>query len=134
MAHARCYFFEISVRPDTVPVILRPDRIFPKVAKEVDAVLEQYFAAGLIQHSTSPYPSPLVVVPKKNGGIRITVNSKTFNNVSVLDQLPIPRVDKLLDSWGKGKIFSLCGLVLPSNHRTRKHDPTYNVLHTNTTF
>ena len=49
------------------------------LAKEVDGTLNQYLAAGLIQHSTSPYSSPLVVIPKNSGGVRITVNYKKLN-------------------------------------------------------
>ena len=65
----------------------------------------------MIQHSTSPYSSPLVVIPKKSGGIRITVDSKKLNKISSLRQLLIPRVDQVLDSLGKGRVFSLFDLV-----------------------
>ena len=40
-------------------------------------------------------------------GARITMNCKKLNAISSLGQLPIPRVDKILDSLGKGRIFSL---------------------------
>ena len=59
--------FEISVPEGSAPVTSRPHRINPILAKEVDASLNQYLASGLIQHSTSPYWSPLVVIPKKPG-------------------------------------------------------------------
>ena len=68
--------FEISAPEGSTPVTPRPHRINPILAKEVDATLNQYLAAGLIQHSTSPYSSPLVAIPKKSGGVRITVNYK----------------------------------------------------------
>ena len=61
--------FEISVPEGSAPVTSRPHRIKPILAEEVDAALNQYLAAGLIQHSTSPYSSPLVVIPKKSGGV-----------------------------------------------------------------
>ena len=85
--------FEISVPEGSAPVTSLPHRINPFLAKEVDATLNQYLTAGLIQHSTSPYSSPLVVIPKKSGGVRITVNYKKLNQISKLSQLPIPRVD-----------------------------------------
>ena len=66
---------------------------------------------ALIQHSTSPCSSPLVVIPKKSGGVRITVNYKKLNQISKLSQLPIPRVDHVLDSLGSGRVFSLFDLV-----------------------
>ena len=73
--------FEIFVPEGSAPVIFRPHRINPTLAKEVDAILNQYLAAGLIQHSTSPYSSPLVVIPKKSGGVWITVNYKKLNKI-----------------------------------------------------
>ena len=53
--------FVISVPKGSAPVTSRPHRINPILAKEVEATLDQYLAAGLIQHPTSPYSSPLVV-------------------------------------------------------------------------
>ena len=46
--------FEISAPQGSAPVTSRPQRINPILAKEVDATLNRYLAAGLIQHSTSP--------------------------------------------------------------------------------
>ena len=77
----------------------------------MDATLNQYVAAGLIQHPTSPYSSLLVVIPKKPGGVGITVNYKKSNQISKLSQLPIPRVDQILDSLGSGRVLSLFELV-----------------------
>ena len=108
--------FKIIVPPHSEPVTSRPYRINPTLAKKADAVLDQYLAAGLIQHSTSPYSSPMVAIPEKDGGVRITINYKKLNAISSLGQLPIPRVDEVLDSLGKGRIFSLFDLV-PSFHQ-----------------
>ena len=76
------------------------------MAKEVEATLNQYLTAGLIPHSTSSYSSPLVVIPKKSGSFPITVDYKKLNQISSLSQLPIPRVDQVLHSLGKGRCFS----------------------------
>ena len=66
--------FEIKVPSGTQLIQSRPYRLNPVLLKQVDAILDSYLAAGLIQHSKSPWLSPLVCVPKKSGGIRITVN------------------------------------------------------------
>ena len=66
--------FEIKVPPGTRPIQSRPYRLNSVLSKQADAILDSYLAAGLIQHSTSPWSSPLVCVPKTSGGIRITVN------------------------------------------------------------
>lgn len=61
--------FNLSAPPGTKPVASRPYRINTLMQKMVDAVLDQYLAAGLIQHSASPWASPLVVIPKNNGSV-----------------------------------------------------------------
>ena len=91
--------FEIKVPPGTQPIQSRPYRLNPVLSKQVDAILDSYLAAGLIQHSTSPWSSPLVCVPKKSGGIRITVNYQKLNKVTKIPQIAIPRVDEVLDPF-----------------------------------
>ena len=88
---------------------------------EVDATLNQYLEAGLIQHLTSSYSRPLGIIPKKFGGVRITVNYKKLNMISSLSQLSIPIVDQVLDSLGKGQVFSLFDLV-SSFHQITAHE------------
>ena len=56
--------FEIKVPHGTQPIQSRPYRLNPVLSKQVDAILDSYLAAGLIQHSISPWSSPLVCVPK----------------------------------------------------------------------
>ena len=85
--------FEIKVPPGTQPIQSRPYRLNPVLSKQVDAILDSYLAAGLIQHSTSPWSRPLACVPKKSGGIRITVNYQKLNKVIEIPQIAIPRVD-----------------------------------------
>ena len=102
--------FEIKVPPGTQPIQSRPYRLNPVLSKQADAILDSYIAAGLIQHSTSPWSSPLVCVPKKSGGIRITVNYQKLNKVTEIPQIAIPRVDEVLDTLGGGSVFSVFDL------------------------
>ena len=114
--------FDISIPEGSAPVHSRPHRMNPILARDVVATLNQYLAAGLIQHSTSPYSSPLVVIPKKSDGVRITVNYKKLNQISKLSQLPIPSVDQVLDSLGSGRVFSLFDLVSSFHQNTTHKD------------
>ncbi|CAB1116486.1 unnamed protein product [Ectocarpus sp. CCAP 1310/34] len=82
--------FTLSVPAGTKPVASRPYRTNPLMQKKVDTVLDQYLAAGLIQHSTSPWASPLVVILKKDGSVRITVNYKRLNALIVCDEDTVP--------------------------------------------
>ena len=102
--------FEIKVPPRTQPIQSRPYRLNPILSNQVDAILDSYLAAGLIQHSTSPWSSPLVCVPKKSGGIRIIGNYQKLNKVTEIPQITTPRVDEVLDTLGGGSVFSVFDL------------------------
>ncbi|CAB1107221.1 unnamed protein product [Ectocarpus sp. CCAP 1310/34] len=113
-----------SIASFSAPVTSRPYRVNPPVAKQVDAILDQYLAAALIQQSTSPYSSPLVVIPKTPGGVRITVNYRKLNKLCALSQLPIPRVDDTLDKLLKGRIYSLFDMKSSFHQITVHRDTT----------
>ena len=104
--------FEIKVPPGTQPIQSRLYRLNPVLPKQVDAILDSYLAAGLIQHYTSPWSSPLVCVLKTSGGIRITVNYQKLNKVTEIPQIAIPRVDEVLETLGGGSFFSVFDLFL----------------------
>ena len=74
----------------------------------MDTILDEFLAAGLVRHSTPPSASPVVIIPKKSGGIRLAINYRRLYNIIILGQLPIPRVDEILDKLliGRGRIFS----------------------------
>ena len=110
--YGECFLrpFEIKVPPGTQPIQSRPYIINPVLSKQVDAILDSYLAAGLIQHSASPWSSPLGCVPKKSGGIRITVNYQKLIKVTEIPQIAIPRVDEVLDTLGGGSVFSVFDL------------------------
>ena len=114
--------FEIKVPPGTPPIQSRPYRLNPVLSNQADAILDSYLAAGLIQHSTSPWSGPLVCVPKKSGGMRITVNYQKLNKVTKFPQIAIPHVDEVLDTLGGGSVFSVFDLFSGSTQLTIRPD------------
>ena len=53
---------------------------------------------GIVQPSVSPWASPVVLVPKKDGTVRFCVTTK--------DVYPLPRVDDIVDTLGDTKSLS----------------------------
>lgn len=53
----------------------------------------------------------MIVILKHSGGIRLTVKYKKLNKLSIVGQLPVPRVDEVRQNLGIGRIFSLVDLV-----------------------
>ena len=80
---------------------------------ELEEELERLLSAGCIEPSTSPYSSRLVLVRKKDGGLRVCVDYRAINKITVPDQYPMPRIDELIDTFGrcKGRYFSSLDLM-----------------------
>ena len=74
-------------------------------------IRQQMLSDGVIQHSSSPWNSPILVVPKKPDSsgkrkLRVVVDFRKLNDVTVGDSFPIPVISDVLDSLGKSKYFS----------------------------
>ena len=67
--------------------------------------------AGVVQPSSSPWSSPVVMVRKKDGTHRFCVDYRGLNSVTKLDTFPLPRIDDLLDQLGHSRYFSTLDLA-----------------------
>lgn len=66
---------------------------------------------GVIEPSRSPWPSPIVMVPKPDGTLRFCNDFRRLNEVSEFDGYPMPRVDELLDCLGRAWFISTLDLT-----------------------
>ena len=88
--------------PYRAPMIYRE-----KIAEMVTEMQER----GIVQPSTSPWASPVVLVPKKDGSLRFCVDFRKLNSMTKKDVYPLPRVDDILDTLGNAKYFTTLDLA-----------------------
>ena len=65
----------------------------------------------IIQPSSSPWSSPIVLVRKKDGSLRFCVDYRKVNAVTKKDAYPLPRVDETLDTLSGSQWFSTLDLL-----------------------
>ena len=74
---------------------------------ELDKMIEM----GVIRPSTSPWASPVVIVPKKDGGIRSFIDYRKLNKTAKCDAYPMPHIDDVIEKVGKARYFSTLDLA-----------------------
>ena len=90
----------------------QPARRMPfAVRQEVARQLNKMQESGVIQPSSSPWASPVVLVKKKDGSHRFCVDYRELNSATKADTFPLPRIDDLLDQLGKSRFFSTLDLA-----------------------
>ena len=65
----------------------------------------------IIEKSTSPWSSPVVIVGKKDGSKRFCVDYRKINAITITDAHPLPRIDELLEQFRTAKWFSSMDLA-----------------------
>lgn len=97
----------LKLREKAKPIFHRereiPYALFSRVEKELDSLEE----SGIITRTeTSDWGSPLVVIPKADGGVRLCVDYKVGVNERIIDaHYPIRKIDEILNSLHNSKYF-----------------------------
>ncbi|KAG1223482.1 hypothetical protein G6F67_009636 [Rhizopus microsporus] len=106
IGHTRLLQHKIIVQEGALSISHRPYRISPLEAEHLQKELEKYTKLGVISPSNSPWAAPVILVKKKNGEYRMVIDYRKLNAVTKKDAYPLPRIDDLLDTLGKAKVFS----------------------------
>ena len=93
------------------PIKQRPYRIPLAQQHIVDEAVEEMLEKGIIERSSSPWASPIVLVKKKDGSTRFCVDYRKLNDVSKALAVPLPLIDDLLGILGKAVYFSTLDLI-----------------------
>ncbi|GAU27517.1 hypothetical protein TSUD_147110 [Trifolium subterraneum] len=97
---------KLPLKEGTTPFNIRPYR-YASIQKDiVDGLVEEMLEKGWIQHSNSPFASPVVLVRKKGGKWRLCVDYRRLNQATIKDKFPIPLIEDLMDELGGSVIYS----------------------------
>ncbi|XP_048849544.1 uncharacterized protein LOC125719208 [Brienomyrus brachyistius] len=96
---------------DDDPVTQPYRRIPPTQYGEVKEHISKLLSKGVIQESSSAYASPIVLVRKADGSLRLCVDYRRLNQKTKKDAFPLPRIDESFDALRGAQYFSTIDLA-----------------------
>jgi hypothetical protein len=98
--------FVIELQPGTAPISKRPYRMPSNELAKLKIQLQDLLDKGYIRPSASPWGCPALFVKKKDNSLRLCVDYRPLNAVTIKNKYPLPRIDILFDQLGGAKVFS----------------------------
>ncbi|GBM10181.1 Retrovirus-related Pol polyprotein from transposon 412 [Araneus ventricosus] len=107
----RCNMTQHRINIGNHPPIKQYPRRLPLVKKEeAERLVKEMLDNGIIEESSGPWASPIVLVKKKDGSTRFCVDYRKLNEITIKDSYPLPRIDDTLDALNGSQWFSTLDL------------------------
>jgi hypothetical protein len=97
--------FVIDLKPGTAPISRRAYKIPPNKLAELKVQLQELLKKGFIKPSSSLWEYPALFVKKKDQTLRMCVDYRPLNEVTIKNKYPLPRIDILFDQLAGAKVF-----------------------------
>ncbi|GAU51374.1 hypothetical protein TSUD_413070 [Trifolium subterraneum] len=98
--------FSIDLVPGSQPISVAPYRMSPLELRELKSQLEELLQKHFIRPSVSPWGAPVLLVKKKDGTMRLCIDYRQLNKVTIKNKYLLPRINDLLDQLRGATIFS----------------------------
>ncbi len=108
----------VPLVPNAVPPRQAMFRYSPAEIEEMRRQVTELMKAGLLEKSTSPFGAPVLFVKKKDNTLRMCIDYRGLNKITVQNRYPLPRIDDLLDRLEGSTTFSSLDL-LSAYHQIR---------------
>jgi hypothetical protein len=104
--------FYIDLIPGTARIAKRPYCMAPTELAELKLQIAELHQKGYIRPSSSPWGGPVLFVTKKDGSMRMCIDYRSLNEVTIKNKYPLPRIDDLFDQLQGAKYLSKIDLRL----------------------
>jgi hypothetical protein len=85
--------FAIELQPGTAPISKRPYRRPPTELAELKKLLQELLDKGYFRPSTSPWGCPALFVQKKDESLRLCIDYRPLNAMTIKNKYPLPSID-----------------------------------------
>ncbi|WP_303751582.1 hypothetical protein, partial [Acinetobacter baumannii] len=94
---------KIEMEPGAKPPSMAPYRMAPPELEELRRQLTELLDTGRIRPSKAPYGAPVLFQKKHDGSLRMCVDYRALNKVTIKNKYPIPLIADLFDRLGSAK-------------------------------
>jgi len=98
--------FAIDLVPGTSPISIAPYRMSASKLGELKKQLEKLLEKQFIRPSVSLWRNPVLLVTKKDGSMRLCVDYRQLNKVTIKNRYPLRKIDDLMDQLVGAEVFS----------------------------
>ena len=102
--------FGIELHPGTSPISMTPHRMAPVELQELRVQLQELLDKGFIRPSTSPWGAPVLFAKKKDKTLRLCIDYRQLNRITIKNWYPLPRIDDLFDQLRGARVYSKINL------------------------
>ena len=97
--------FTIELTPGTASISIAPYRMALVELGKLKLQLQELLKKGFIRLSISPWGAPVLFVKKKDGRLRMCIDYKRLNQMTIKNKYPLPRIDELFDQLQGAEYF-----------------------------
>ena len=113
--------FGIELHPGTSPISMTPHRMAPVELQELRVQLQELLDKGFMRPSTSPWGAPVLFAKKKDKTLRLCIDYRQLNRVTVKNRYPLLRIDDLFNQLRGARVYSMIDLCA-GYHQLRVRD------------
>lgn len=107
--------YEINLKKGAETFKIKAYRLSPQFEPFIKAELDRLIGKNIVRPSTSPFNSPIWLVPKKGeegkSTYRMVVDFRRLNQITEIEDYPLPRIDEIIDQLGSAKWFTVMDMV-----------------------
>lgn len=96
----------IPLEPGSITPKKKMYRLSTRELQELKHTLDDLLSKGWIRPSASPYGAPVLFVAKKDGSLRMVIDYRALNSITIKNSYPLPRQDELFNQLQGAKVFS----------------------------